>query len=237
MAHELDSQGQWQRLYGLYHAMSDEELLGLAEGIEDLTDEAGDVLRREMKDRRLQVEQPATQASASASKWWSPGADKLGQGEVALVIFHDAFAAGGACECLEHGGVAFQMRDVSSPRSGLRSFEGRPPVALELSVARVDRERAMAILRKKMGLFPLQEVAEADDLIDDGTLSILGAFGRREDAEDIARILDDARVWHRIVANPDGTVENDDCYTLEVREVDVTKAADVVEKAMEFPEA
>lgn len=235
MAHELDSQGQWQRLHGLYHAMSDQELLALADGIEDLTDEAGDVLRREMMDRRLQVEQPATQAAVS--KWWSPGANKLGQREVALVIFHDAFAAGGACECLEHEGVAFQMRDVSSPRSGLRSFEGGPSVSLELSVAGVDRERAMAILRKKMGLFPLQEVAEADDLIDDGTLSILGAFGRRQEAEDIARILDDARVWHRIVANPDGTVENDDCYTLEVREVDLAKAADIVENAMDIPEA
>jgi len=34
----MDSEGQWQRLVELYRAMSDEELLGLAERPGDLTE-------------------------------------------------------------------------------------------------------------------------------------------------------------------------------------------------------
>jgi hypothetical protein len=41
-----------------------------------------------------------------------------------------------------------------------------------------------------------------------------------------------ARIWHRISANPEGKVENEDCYTLVVREIDLVRAGDVVEKAM-----
>ena len=95
----------------------------------------------------------------------------------------------------------------------------------------------MAILRERMGLFPLQEVAVADALPDDGSVGTLGTFGHRADAEEVGRALDEARIWHRIVANPEGTVENENCYTLEVREIDLARAGGVVEKVLNLPEA
>jgi len=238
MAHELDSQAEWQRLYERYHAMSDGELLELAAGIDDLTEVAADVLRREMRDRRLQVEAPAADAPA-ASTWWNPGARKGGTnpGETALMTFNDAIEAGRACEFLEQRAIDFRVEDVSRPQSGLRSFNSLPPVMLNLVVKREDRERAMVVLRETMGLFPLREVVVADAPVDDGTVATLGDFARREDAEGVGRVLDDARVWHRIVANPDGTAEDENAYSLEVREVDLMRAGELVEKAMDLPEA
>jgi hypothetical protein len=241
MANELDSRGEWQRLYDRYHAMSDEELLELAEDIGSLTETAGDVLRQEMRDRRLQVKAavvaaPASVAASAAPRWTSSDESGTKRREVVLMTFHDAISAGLACDYLEEGEVDFEMRDLSQPQTGMRRFDSHPAVSLELLIDAKDKERAMAILREKMGLFPLQEVAVADELVDDGTTATLGNFGRRADAEEVARILEDAAIWHRIVANPKGSVENEDAYTLEVREVDLMRAGEVVEKAMELPE-
>ena len=51
------------------------------------------------------------------------------------------------------------------------------------------------------------------------------------------RALDEAHIWRRLVADPEGRVEDEDCYTLEVREVDLMRAGELVEKAMDLPEA
>ena len=120
--HELDTQGQWQRLYERYHAMSDEELLQLAAGTEDLTDVAADVLRREMKERRLEVPQPVILPAGIAPplRWWNPGEDEANDrsgsdpGLVTLMVFHDAIEAGRACEFLDEEEVDFQLRTFQS---------------------------------------------------------------------------------------------------------------------------
>jgi len=78
----------------------------------------------------------------------------------------------------------------------------------------------------------LQEVAEADPVVDDGTVSTVGNFGLREDAEEIAKVLDEAGIWNRVVANPEGSAEYEDAYAVTVREVDLMRAGDVVEKAL-----
>jgi quercetin dioxygenase-like cupin family protein len=49
-------------------------------------------------------------------------------------------------------------------------------------------------------------------------------------------VLEEAGVWHRIAANADGSVEYEDAYTLEVKEVDLVRAGEVVERAMNLPE-
>ena len=235
MAYELDSQGEWQRLYDRYHAMSDGELLELSDDVDGLTELAGGVLRQEMRDRGLEGAPLTVAAPPPASLWWNPSTNGvIERGDGALMVFHDAIDAGRACTFLEEQEVDFEMRDVSKKQTGIR-YEA-PPVALQLVVAKANRERAMAVLREKMGLFPLQEVDEADELVDDGTLSTLGDFGRREEAEEIARVLENAHIWHRISANPDGSVENEDCYKLEVREIDLMRAGSVVEGAMDLPE-
>jgi hypothetical protein len=109
-------------------------------------------------------------------------------------------------------------------------------VALQVIVAQRELRRAMAILREKMGLFPGQEVEEADEAIDDGTTAVLGAFGHRSDAEDVARVLEEAGIWNRIAANAEGKVEDEDCYTLEVKEVDLVRAGELVERGLGLPE-
>jgi hypothetical protein len=254
MAFERDSE-MLQRLQSHYGEMSDGELL--AANPEDLTDLAAEVLRGERSRRGLKPEAPpeASMGSrrafqAQAPEAWSnaampavmlgsqptldmaqPENSGVGAKETLLGSFHDALEVGRACEFLEANEVPFRIEDVAKPRSGSGVYDS-PPVALNLIVGKADRERAMAILRQKMGLFPLQEVEEADAAVDDGTVATLGDFGRREDADGVGRILDDARIWHRITANPEGTVENEDCYTLVVREIDLVRAGDVVEKAM-----
>ncbi|MGA1981017.1 MAG: hypothetical protein ABSG84_00980 [Acidobacteriaceae bacterium] len=258
MAQELDSQAL-QRLQKYYGEMSDGELLGVAERPDDLTAMAREVMRGEMAARKLKVEdaQPemghrwasdslgqrswAPQSVAGVILGASPELDAspprtgVGPGEVSLMVFHDALELGQAGDFLEAAEVTFRVVDVAQPRGGLGIYDS-PPVALSLIVAKTDRERAMAVLRKEMGLFPLQEVEESDPVVDDGTVAVLGDFGRREDADDVAKALDEARIWHRVTANPEGSAADENAYTLEVREIDLVKAGDVVEKAMNLPE-
>ena len=244
-----------RRLVELYRAMSDGELLGLAARPGDLTDEAQDVLRGEMASRRLQVEAgSAAEASRFAGTGASfstefatlaqrepemrpePAAKGLAKGTVVLTTFHDAIAAGEAIDYLEAEEMEIEVRDVANAHSASGAFYGGPPVALQIIVQQRDLKRGMEILREKMGLFPGQEVEEADEAIDDGTTAVLGAFGHRSDAEDVARVLEEAGIWNRIVANAEGRVEDEDCYSLEVKEVDLVRAGEVVERAMDLPE-
>jgi hypothetical protein len=257
MRDELDSQGQWQRLVDLYRAMSDGELLELAERPGDLTETALGVLRNEMGSRRLQVEAESgfsaeekrlSEAGAFLGAEFPAFAQRepemkpevaakgLAKGTVVLMTFHDAIVAGEAIDLLETEGMEIEVRDVAKEQGGGGSFYGGPPVALQVIVQQRDLRRAMAILREKMGLFPGQEVEEADEAIDDGTTAVLGAFGHRSDAEDVARVLEEAGIWNRIVANAEGRVEDEDCYSLEVREIDLTRAGEIVERAMNLPE-
>ena len=259
----LDWGTEMRRLSELYRAMSDGELLRLAARPGDLTDEAQGVLRNEMGSRNLKLEvlQPETghrwASDSVAQDRWSgsampavvlgsvpvvdaPGAedeDWMKPGEAWLGVFHDAFEVDRACQLLEENDVPFRLHDSldsSRPRRGTRA--NGPGVALNLIVAGADLERAKAILRKNMGLFPLQEVAEADPIVDDGTVSTVGTFGRRDDADMVANALDEAGIWHRVVSNPAGSVANEDAWTLEVKEVDLVRAGDTAVKAIRLPE-
>jgi len=261
MRDELDSRGQWQRLVELYRAMTDEELLELAARPDDLTDEAQGVLRTEMGSRRLQAqaapgaeaghigmaERAAVGSSTEGVEFYTraqhepdlkpePAAKGLAKGMAYLATFHDAIAAREVCDLLEAEGMEIDVRDVAKAHPGSGSFYGGPPVALQIIVQQRDVSRAMAILREKMGMFPVQEVEEADEAIDDGTTVVLGAFGHREDAEAVARVLEEARLWNRIAANAEGSVEDEDAYTLEVKEVDQVRAGEIVERGLGLPE-
>ncbi len=165
-----------------------------------------------------------------------PAAKGLAKGMAYLTTFHDAIAAREACDLLEAEGMEIEVRDAAKEQGGGGSFYGGPPVALQVIVQQRELRRAMAILREKMGLFPKQEVEVADEAVDDGTTAVLGAFGHRSDAEDVARVLEEAGVWHRIAANEEGSVEDEDAYTLEVKEVDLVRAGDLVERGLGLPE-
>jgi hypothetical protein len=236
MGRELDSQAL-ARLQEHYGEMSDGELLGLAERPDDLTDMAREVMRGEMAHRGIKLEGmvPMGDPFTGLARDPLPKPEfgvKLPDGMVALMTFYDAIAAGEACDWLEADGIDVDVKDVAEKSTGGGSFYGGPPVALEVIVRVGDRDRAVRILRQKMGLFPLQEVEEAYAVVDDGTVSTLGSFGRREDADEVAKVLDEARIWHKVTADPEGSVENEDAWTVEVREIDLVKAGDVVEKKM-----
>lgn len=252
MAYEAESD-LVQRLQRSYAEMSDGELVGLAEKPGDLTESAQEVLRTEMAKRGLQAPEPVQpirwEAETRPRDRWaatsiSPilGAEpeldatpledsRLGTDDSLLGTFHDAIEVGRACEFLEQAEVEFRVQDISKPSNGMGVFDS-PPVALNLIVAKDDRERAMRVLRKAMGLFPLQEVEEADAMVDDGTVTPVGYFASRMDADHITEVLDAAHVWNRISANPEGSAENEDLWMVEVREVDLMKAGNVVEKAL-----
>jgi hypothetical protein len=239
MAFEPDSE-MLRRLQENYGEMSDVELLDLAAKPADLTDVALEVLRGEMTHRGIKrdgMEPRDPFAGEMRDPLPKPEfGTKLPDGSVVLITFNDAMAVRSACDFLEAEGIVVDVRDVSEKSTAGGSFYGGPPVALEVIVPGKDRERSVTILREKMGLFPLQEVEEADELVDDGTVTALGFFGRRGDAEAVAQALDQAKIWHRIVANAEGTVEDENAFSLEVREVDLVEAGDLVEKAMGLPE-
>jgi hypothetical protein len=236
MAHELDSE-MLRRLQEQYGEMSDGELLELAAKPADLTDVALEVLRGEMTHRGIKLEVIVPRQDLFSGSVRSPLpkpelGTRLADGSVVLMTFHDAMAAGDACDHLEAEGIAVNVRDASVKDSAGGSFYGGPPVALEVVVPGADRARSVGILREKMGLFPLQEVEEADELVDDGTVSTLGFFGKREDAEEVAKALEAGPIWHRIETNAEGSVEDENAYRLEVREVDLMEAGELVERAM-----
>lgn len=251
MAYELDSEAS-ERLRKLYGAMSDSELLDLAAKPGDLTDIAQLVLRGELANRNLKVDAAegerrwATDSfagSASASGAAPAVAGVMGAapvvdqpqesddhpGESYLIVFYDAIKAAQACEALEAAEIWFRLEDIAKPAED--GMYGRA-VTLRISVRKQDHERAVAVLRREMGLFPLPEVTEADPVVDDGTVMPVGFFGRREDASAVSAALQQAGIWQRVSENPDGSEENEDAWLVEVREVDLTRAGDVVEKAL-----
>jgi hypothetical protein len=231
MARELDSE-ILQGLQEQYREMSDGELVELAGKPDDLTDLAQEVLRGEMTHRGLKAD---PDEAAEADRRGMPRqrfGTELPDGSVVLITFNDALAAGNACDFLEAGEIEVNVRDVSEKDGTSGSFYGGPPVALQVIVPRTDRERAVKILREKMGLFPLQEVEDADELVDDGTVTAVGYFGKRADADVVAHALDEAKIWNRVVANEEGSVEDENAFSVEVKEVDLFEAGDVVEKAI-----
>jgi len=258
MGNELGVGAELRRLGELYRAMSDGELLRLSARPDELTDAAQGVLQNELASRGLKAEVAATPGFAVEADRFAadgafardnnsmftqqapelrpePVAKGLAKGMASLMVFHDAIAAGEACDLLETDGLEIEVRDVAATRGGSSAYGG-PAVALQVIVRQGDLSRAMGILRAKMGLFPEQEVEVADEVVDDGTTVVLGNFGHREDADEVAHVLEEAGVWHRVAANAEGSVEDDDCFTLEVREIDLTRAGEIVEKAMNLPE-
>lgn len=234
----------------LYAQMSDGELLELAEKPDDLTEMALQVLRGEMTSRNLRLE-PAggggterrwasdvfadggsrAKSSATAILGSGPRLDALEEsehpGESFLYVFYDAFKAGQACEALEAVEMWFRIEDVAKENT---------PVALRLSVRMQDHERAVAVMRRELGLFPLREVAEPDAMVDDGTVSQVAYFGSREEAEFAAEALQRRGIWNRVTTNPEGSVENEDAWVVEVKEMDLVRAGDVVIEAIRAAE-
>ena len=64
----------------------------------------------------------------------------------------------------------------------------------------------------------------------------MGQFARRSEAEDVAHVITDDKIWNRITPNPDGAAATEDAFLVEVREVDLFRAGELAEKALNLPE-
>lgn len=226
-----------QRLQALYRDMGDGELVGLGENPGDLTPSAREALRAELRQRGLEPPTVDRADMADGEVGMPTAADLMPANlgatgpEIELMVFYDAMVAGRACELLEEAGIPFHVTDLTDS-SGLGTLEGGPAVALRLTVPLTDLERAKGILRRNMGLFPLQEVATADEVVDDGTRTAVGYFGTREDAEEIAEILSGAGFANWVEENPEGSEAEENLFAVEVREVDLFAAGEAVDKAL-----
>lgn len=235
---EEQGREQTHRLEGLYRAMGDEELVELASRPEDLTQTASQVLAAEMRRRGMEAaeasraEQPEdfgeTVGLPAAGDLMPENLGATGP-EIELITFHDALTAGRACELLEEAGIPFHLTDVSGPKDGLRSFDAGPPVALRVTVAMEEVQRGQAVLRRKMGLFPLENIAVPDEPVDDGTRASVGYSKTRGEAEEIAGVLTRAGIWNEVREGPEA---EEHPFSVEVREMDLFAAGDVVEKAL-----
>jgi hypothetical protein len=252
MPYELDSEIR-SRLIHYYQQVSDKELLDAAVKAEDLTPTAQEVVRTQLSSRGLGdawvdpkdepsplVDSPEPPAPFRES--WRDSLPKLQpgppmeRGKTALITFYDAIEAGKACDALDAAEIPLEVRDLSRT-DGRGSEWGGPPIALQLIVSEQDRDRAVQLLREKMRLFPLEDVPEPDAPLDDGTVATVGQFAKRADAEDVAQVLNDAKVWNRITPNQEGAVQTEDAFLVEVREVDLFRAGELVEQALNLPEA
>jgi hypothetical protein len=217
--------------------------------LNDLTPTAQEVVHAELENRGMQRAWPGSAASPPLSAALDDLLEALHpdplpkpkfgtaleRGKVALITLYDAIEAGQACDALDAEGIELDVHDLSET-AGRGSFYGGAPVALQLIVSERDRDAAVKVLREKMGLFPLEEIAEPDTMVDDGTVATVGQFARRADAQDVVRALDEARIWNRITANEEGSAETEDAFLVEVREIDLMKAGELVEKALGLAE-
>jgi hypothetical protein len=249
---ELDSEIR-SRLIRYYQQVSDNELLEAAVKAEDLTPTAQEVVHTELESRGLghawvnpkdapesrvassELPAPLRESWRDALPTLQPGLP-IERGKTALITFYDAIEAGNACDALDEAEIGLEVKDLSQTE-GRGSFYGGSPIALQLIVNEQDRGRAVKLLRDKMGLFPLEDIAEPDTPVDDGTIATVGQFANRADAEEVSRVLTAAKIWNRITANPDGSAATEDAFLVEVREVDLIGAGELVEKALNLPEA
>ena len=234
---EEQANGELQRLRRLYEGMGDAELVALGEDARDLRPDAREALTSELRERGLDVP-TAKQEFMTEGEVGLPTAGDLMPSnlgatgpEIELCVFYDALAAGRACEFLEGAGIPFHVADLAQ-NSGLGTLEGGPAVVLRLTVPLSDVERAKAILRKRMGLFPLQEVEASDEMVDDGTRAVVGSFGTHGEAEKAAQALTEAGFENWVGENPEGSEAGEDRYSVEVREVDLFAAGDALDKGL-----
>jgi hypothetical protein len=214
---------EWRRLQGLYAAMSDNELLRMAESKGGLTEVAQEAVEAEMSSRGLVVEAPMVEAAPEVSEAVD---DPL---LVELMTFSIAMDAETALRALDDRGIPVRMEPAMR-----QMVEGGPKVKtswLTIFVERTQREEAQGVLRARMGLFPVLAADEVDHSeADDEALMAVGTFDVAEDVEVVRKALTDAGVWFRV---DDGDKSDPEWggTLVEVRVEDWDRALEVVEAA------
>jgi hypothetical protein len=209
-----------ERLQKLYREMGDEHLEDMAEDADDLTDEARLVLVQELRRRGLEpiatrvhqepvgvrvdaiepdVEPEREQGFGAGVPGMFPGgAAAMEQaleaprtrkdGLTTLISFYDGMYLAQACEILEAEGIEPVIEPIAGDAlSGV-------PARFEVWLNQGQIERAKALLRLKMGLFPGAEV-EGDDAVDAEVLDgVVGTFETANEAEEARAMLANAGI-------------------------------------------
>lgn len=205
-----------ERLEKVYRELGDEHLRDLAEEPENLTDAARIAVAAEMRRRGFAPPAPAGgPAPDAAAKAIPPVAEaELEQGFGAgmpgifpggasmmeqalapaepdadpkdgmsrLISFYDGIELSKACGFLEDA----RMEPVIEPIAG-DALSGVPP-RFEIWLEAGDIEAAKALLRTKMGLFPMAEV-DGDEFVDQPATGLVGMFESVEEADEVRALL------------------------------------------------
>ncbi len=235
-------ESEHERLERLYAELGDEHLKDLAEDVEDLTDDGRMALAAEMTKRGFApapkadplepvIETPDLEsgfgpgipgiipsgAAAMEQALEHGGEERLGW--VKLVSILDGLELGGACKFLDNSDVDFAIREV-----GHDAMSGAPST-FEIWVETGGLDLAQRVLREKMGFFPPPEVEDSTGSQSDETDAVLGNFGTRAEADNVAVLLTNAGVPHK-VAGPE-TIDEEEWYSVHVASTDLDRGLEI----------
>lgn len=212
------------RFGATYREMADGELMGLQRTRGDLTEVAEAALASEMKRRGLE---------ALTVEDSGPGVEALetdgAAGWKALHVFSQTFEAQAVFKLLEREGIEFAVEDRTVDERG--QTRAGPAVQLALLVRGEDWNRAVALLRRKAGLFPEAVVDPRghDEGVGEETVMV-GEFEDAKDVQAATRVLEEAGVWSRTVTHEGEEWER---TSIEVKAEDGDRALEALEKLME----
>jgi hypothetical protein len=214
-----------QRLEAHYRELSNDDLLELSAKPEELSDDAQVILPFELKRRGLVARLAVASPGAPPREAQFEEHEVFDEDGLAwLTDFMDGHALALACDALAEAELAFK---VKPPPVGLDASQ---PQFYELWLEPDDLEEARTLLRSKLGLFPLHEVAGAPRYIPTGEWVTLGEFEQKEEAEQAVSLLRAQRIAHamRQEMDEDGV----STYTVEVRDADLERGVAIVAETL-----
>ncbi len=221
-------ENEHDRLTALYRDMSDSQLLDLNDDAANLTDEAQQALRAEMRSRNLQPAVVEVVESKPAEYVPDLVSDLNTDGLVALITFYNGMDLGLACDHL--GDAEIELAVKPFPATDVS------PAAFQVRIAPRDRAAAEQVLHDTMGLFPKAEVdledGDTPELAEEVDMVILGEFPEESEAEQTTAALGAAGIIYRLTP-PYEDGENDaPGYTVEVHATDLDRGLAVVADAL-----
>jgi hypothetical protein len=222
---------QIEDLCAIYAEKTDDELFGLHEQRDDLTDAAQQALAQVMRERKLTG---VTAPPIKAGRMTEVKTDTvLADDEVCVWTFDDAFQAREALRLLTNAEIEHRVVD-SSKKSG-NAFSGTNfQLQLGVIVNRHDAKAARAVLHETMGLFPGPE-GDDDNASPhtSGDLVLLSMFDRK-DAFAAAQALGEAGISYLWRDGLDTTQQLPDGETvaIEVVKDELERATQLVEEKL-----
>ncbi len=250
-------EGEQERLERMYSELGDEHLKDLHDDRDSLTLDGQIALARVLAQRGLApspastphtaiLADPATdlqtQLAPELEQGFTPGipgvipsgAGVMEQalehggarrdGMVKLVTFFDGNDLTKACEALEAENIDFALEPLE------RDEQAGAPTSFAIWVEEPDRAAAEAVLRRRMGLFPLSEVAGGPDVLYDEAPMTLGEFETKDEAEQVKQLLTAASIPS--VLHSGENAQGEPWHSVEVKGTDLERGLQVVESGL-----